>query len=126
VVAFVARYSALAVRATAAAFRQGGPAHEESAQASGAGYLRRLSRVVVPIHARGIGAAFVLVLVFCLRDLDLAAMLRPPGGDPLAVRILTLEPNGPPRVVAALSVLHASIVAVLLAAGGALFPRART
>jgi iron(III) transport system permease protein len=78
---------------------------------------------VIPIHGRAIAAAWLLAMVFCLRDLETAVLYYPPGGETLPVRIFTLEANGPPAAVAALAVLHVAITATVLALGLALLRR---
>ncbi len=120
VVAAVARYAVLALRVTAVAFSQTSPRMEEAARVAGAGYLRRLLRIVLPVHLRGVVAAFLLVFVFCLRDLDTSVLFYPPGGETLSVRIFTLEANGPQSVIAALALVQILMAAGVLAAGGLL------
>lgn len=115
VAGFVTRYAVIAVRTVAAAVRQTAPSLEDAASVSGAGYVRRLLLVVAPVHVRGLAAAWLLVLAFSLRDLETAVMYYPPGGEPLTVRIFTLEANGPPKVVAALALAHAGVTTLLLA-----------
>jgi iron(III) transport system permease protein len=100
------------------------PRHlEEAAATVGAGYARRLGRILVPLHARGIGFAWLLAFVFCLRDLETAVLYYPPGGEPLTVRIFTLEANGPEPLVAALALVHVAITAAVVAGGGLVLRR---
>ena len=47
-----------------------------------------------------------------MRDVETSALLYPPGGELLTVRIFTLEANGPPSIVTALA-----LVQVLLSGG---------
>ncbi len=125
VVGCVARYSVVGIRTVAAVVAQS-PVHlEEAAAAAGAGFLRRLTRIVLPVNARGVGFAWVLALVFCLRDMETAVLFYPPGRAPLTVRIFTLEANGPEAVVAALSVAHVAITAAALVLGAGLLRAGR-
>jgi iron(III) transport system permease protein len=127
IVGFAARYAAVGLRTCASVLAQGSPRLEESAAVLGAGYLRRLAQLLVPLHARGLAAAWLLALVFCLRDLESAILVYPAGRDPLTVRIFTLEANGPEPVVAALACMHVSLIAVALAGLGLLVrPAPRT
>ena len=71
-------------------------------------------------------ATFVLALVFALRDLETAALFYPPGGEPLTVRIFTLEANGPPAVVSALAVLHVLITFAAASVGLVALARRRS
>ncbi|MBL8548228.1 MAG: iron ABC transporter permease [Hyphomonadaceae bacterium] len=108
VVAYVARYSALATRTVAAAIVQTPRSLDNAARTIGAGYLERL-KLQFGIAPQALLGAFALTLVFSLRDLETAVLLYPPGGEPLTARIFTLEANGPPGVVSALAVLHVLI-----------------
>lgn len=112
----VARYAVIGVRVIATAVAQSSRTLEDAAAVVGASPLRALRSIVVPLHARGIAAAWFLALVFCLRDLDTVVLFYPPGGEPLTVRIFTLEANGPENVVAALAITQIAVTAVLLCA----------
>lgn len=117
VVGYLARYAVIGVRTAAIAVAQSAVTIEEAAAAFGARFGRRLLRIVLPVHARGIAAAWLFALVFCLRDLETAVLYYPPGRETLPVRIFTLEANGPPEVVAGLAVWHVLLTAVLVSAG---------
>ncbi|MGQ0612924.1 MAG: ABC transporter permease [Planctomycetaceae bacterium] len=118
VLGYVARYGVIGMRSLAVAMAQSPASLEQAAEAFGAGYLRRLFAIVLPMHGRALVAAWLLGAVFCLRDLETAVLYYPPGREPLTVRIFTLEANGPEPVVAALAAVHVLVTAVVLAAGG--------
>lgn len=123
ILALVARYGVLATRAVAVSVRQGSPRLEEAAACFGASYLRRLRDVVVPVHARALALAWALVFVAAVRDLETTALLYPPGGDPLVVRLFTLEANGPPHVLAGLGLAQLLLAAGAVGAVALLGPR---
>jgi iron(III) transport system permease protein len=125
VLGYVARYAVVGIRTVASVVQQSPSNLEEAAAASGASYARRLLRIVLPVNARGVVFAWLLALVFCLRDLETSVLFYPPGRAPLPVRLFTLEANGPGAVVAALAVTHAAITAAVLALGALLVPRRR-
>jgi len=114
VLGFVARYAAVGMRTCASVVSSTPLRLEETAAVAGASYVRRMTRIVLPLHARGFLAAWLLVLAFCLRDLESAILVYPPGREPLTVRIFTLEANGPEPVVAALACTHMALVAGVL------------
>ncbi len=121
--ALAARYGAVGLRTAAVSFSQGSEHYEEAAAIGGARFLRRVCRILVPIHARGLAAAWLLAIVFSLRDLETAVLLYPAGQEPLTVRIFTLEANGPEAVVAALSCVQLAMTAGVLLVGSALLFR---
>ena len=124
VVAYVARYSALATRTVAAAVAQTPRSLDDAARTVGAGYFDRL-RLQLGMAPQALIGAFALALVFSLRDLETAVLLYPPGGEPLTARIFTLEANGPAGVVSALAALHMLITFMAVGlAWFALRPRA--
>ncbi|HEV8321818.1 MAG TPA: ABC transporter permease subunit [Myxococcota bacterium] len=120
VLGFVARYAVVGVRTFAVAVAQASPHLEEAAAAHGGSYLQRLARIVVPLHARGAVAAWLLAFLFCLRDVETAILYYPPGRDPLPVRIFALEANGGDALVAGLSLVQVALTAAALAAVAAL------
>jgi len=126
VLGFVAKYTVIATRTVGAVVAQTPISQEDAGRTVGAGYFRRLWSIVVRLNARGIAGAMMLVLVFSLRDLDTAVLFYPPGGEPLTVRIFTLEANGPPSVVSALALVHVALTAVVVAAAALLLRYRRT
>jgi iron(III) transport system permease protein len=116
VIGFVARYGAVGIRACAVAFGQVPTTLEESASAVGAGYGRRMWRILIPSARRGLGFAWLATFIFCLRDLETSVLYYPPGREPLTVRIFTLEANGPEAIVAGLACLQVVITAAVMVA----------
>jgi iron(III) transport system permease protein len=123
VVGCVARYAVIGIRVLASTFAQVPEHLEEAAAVAGARYWRRLFRIALPLGRRGVVLAWLLAVVFCLRDLETAVLFYPPGREPLTVRIFTLEANGPEAIVAGLAVLHIGLTALCVVAGGALLYR---
>ena len=117
IIALAARYAVIGTRTLAAVLGRSSAHLEEAAAVTGAGYLRRMTAIVMPMHARGLLATWLLAFVFCLRDLDAVIVARPAGHEPLPVRIFTLEANGPEHAIAALSIIQVGITmaAVILA-----------
>src|SRR5207247_9717780 len=100
VIGNVARYGVVGVRTVAAAVAQGPVEHEQVAAVVGAGFGRRLFRIVVPLHRFGLAGAWLLAPVFCLRDLETAVPFYPPGPEPLPVRIFPLAATAPATLAA--------------------------
>ena len=115
VLGYVAQYSALGTRTILAGFSQVPVSLEEAAEVAGAGWLRRVCLILAPLLRRAIAVSWIVVFIFCLRDVSLALLLAPPGRDTLTARTMTLMANGSPELVAALCLL--SIVLTITSVG---------
>jgi iron(III) transport system permease protein len=124
VVALTSRYAIISLRVQRTAETQLGAAVVETARLAGASFVRRLTQIHFPATARYIAGAWLLVFACCAREVDSVALLYPPGGDTLAVKMLTLEPNGPVGITAAFALTLAFVTAIP-AFAGVLLMRAR-
>jgi len=109
----VGRYLYLAQRAFKVAFDAVPAAQEEAALVARTGLLARWLRVTAPPVRRATLAVGAIVALLCLRDLDTILAVYPPGGETLAVRILTLEANAPPAQTAVLALLQLGLSVLL-------------
>jgi iron(III) transport system permease protein len=115
ILGYVAQYTALTSRLTAAALSQIPVSLEDSARVAGASWSRRMLLIIVPLCGRGLMVSWLAAYVFCLRDLGISALVYPPGGDTLPVRTFTLMANGPPEIVASLCLVTVMMTVVPLA-----------
>jgi iron(III) transport system permease protein len=104
-VAYVARFLALALRPVAAALVQLHPALEEAARASGASLWRSLADVTVPLLRSGLLAAWVLAAVPALTELTLSVILWSAGNETIGVMAFNLHEEGKVLLSAALASL---------------------
>lgn len=112
---YLAQYTALTSRATVAGLALVPASMEEAAAAAGAGWVRRVSLIVVPLVGRTLTGGWLIAYIFCLRDTGITMLVYPPGYDTLPVRIFTLMANGAPDLIAAASVLMIAATVVPLA-----------
>jgi iron(III) transport system permease protein len=112
-VAYIARFLALALRPVAAALVQLHPALEEAARVSGAGLWRSLADVTVPLLRGGLLAAWLLAAVPALSELTLSVLLWSAGNETIGVLAFNLHEEGKVLLAAALASL---VVAISLAA----------
>lgn len=123
VLGYLARYAVIGLRTTALAISATPESLESAAATCGATYTARLRRIVAPLHRGGLALAALLAMLFAMRDLETAILFYPPGLEPLAVRIFTLESNGPEAVVAALAIVHVLLTGLVAAVGLAVVER---
>jgi iron(III) transport system permease protein len=112
---YLARFVPVAALAIAAATRYVPMSHEEAASLSGAGWLRTMTRIVVPQIRLGLVTAWVIAFVLAFGELGVSILIAPPGEATLPIRIYTIIANTPPSHVAALALLQASVVLIPVA-----------
>ena len=115
ILGYTAQYCAVTTRLSVAGFFLIPKTLDEAARLSGASWARRLFRIFVPLSTRTLICAWLAAYILCLRDVPLALMTAPPGGDPLPARILTLMANGAPPLIASLCLIMAIASLVPLA-----------
>jgi len=115
ILGYTAQYCAVTTRLSLAGFFLIPKTLDEAARLSGASWARRLLRIFVPLSTRTLICAWLAAYILCLRDVPLALMTAPPGGDPLPARILTLMANGAPPLIASLCLIMAMASLIPLA-----------
>lgn len=86
-VAYLVRFHALAFFAVEARMARISPELDEAARALGADRARVLADVHLPLLRPGVLTAALLVLVEVMKELPATALLRPLGGDTLAITV---------------------------------------
>ena len=109
ILGYLAQYTVLPARVTAATLERIPVTLEFAAQVSGASWFMTVRHVVAPLARPGLVVAWVASYIFCLRDLGVSMVVYPPGSDTLPVRILTLMANGTPGLIAALCMILIAI-----------------
>jgi ABC-type Fe3+ transport system permease subunit len=112
---YLARFVPVATLVIAAATRYVPMSHEEAASVSGAGWLRRMTRIVIPQIKLGLVTAWVIAFVLAFGELGVSILIAPPGETTLPIRIYTIIANTPPSHVAALALLQASVILIPVA-----------
>jgi iron(III) transport system permease protein len=117
VVAYVVRFQALAFFSVDSRMRRVDPALDDAARSLGADPNRVLADVHLPLLWPGIVTAALLVFVEVMKELPATALLRPLGGDTLAVAVWEATRDSRFEVAAlpALLIVAVGLVPVLLA-----------
>lgn len=118
--AYLARFLVLGLRPVIAGYHQMDRAIEEAAQVAGAGFLRRLVTIILPVVAPVAAAGAILVFLTAFNELTLSALLWSSGAETLGVVVFSFEQGGESTAAAALSVLTI-LVSVGLALSTLLF-----
>ena len=94
VAAFVIRFLPQAIQGEEAGLQQIGPSLGEAARGLGASRSAAFRRVVLPILAPSVAAAWAVVFLTAVKELPATLILRPLGFDTLPVRVWTPARDG--------------------------------
>lgn len=114
---YVGMFSAFAIRIFRAAFERADPNIDEAAMMEQCRWYQRLLYIDVPVNAGAIAAAFIVVFVLVLGELNATVLLIPPGKATLPVTIDNLLHYGANVNASVLCLIEAGVV-VLMAGGG--------
>ena len=117
VMAYVVRFHALAVLSVDSRMAGSTTSLDEAARGLGANRSRLLTDVHVPLLRPGVATAGLLVFVEVLKELPATALLRPLGGDTLAIAVweATKESRFDVAALPALLIILAGLVPVVAA-----------
>jgi iron(III) transport system permease protein len=117
VVAYVVRFHGLALFSVQSRMGRIDPSLDEAARSLGAGRSRLLADVHLPLLWPGIATAGLLVFVEVMKELPATALLRPLGGDTLAIAVWEATKDSRFEVAAlpALLIVAVGLVPVVLA-----------
>ena len=110
ILAFSARYLPYATETSTAALRQIDVSLEEAAEVAGAGEVRKLGRILLPLLRPTLQSASILLFLSFLREISAAAVLYTPGTQVLSVAIWTSFENADWGRASALSLIIVVVV----------------
>jgi len=108
--AYLVAYLPYALRTTAATLQQVHGSLEEAARIAGAGPLRALRDIVIPLVRPGMVAGWVLVFMPAFRELTMSILLFGLRTETIGVIIFNMQDSGYTQIAAALSVLVLLII----------------
>jgi iron(III) transport system permease protein len=117
VIAYVVRFHALALFAVESRLGRIDPSLDEAARSLGADRSRLLSDVHLPLLWPGIATAALLVFVEVMKELPATALLRPLGGDTLAIAVweATKDSRFDTAALPALMIVAVGLIPVVMA-----------
>src|SRR6185437_1360379 len=117
VVAYVVRFHALAFFSVYSRMRRVDPALDDAARSLGADANRVIAALHLPLLWPGIVTAALLVFVEVMKELPATALLRPLGGDTLAIAVweATKDSRFDAAALPALLIVAVGLIPVILA-----------
>ncbi len=108
--AYLSNYLALVLRPTLAGFAQIERSLDEAAQIFGAGFLRRMRDIIMPIAAPSAMAGAILVFLTALNEIQVSILLVTSDTQTLGPMIIFLEEGGSSTLAAAVGCLMIAVV----------------
>lgn len=113
-IAYLARFLSVSLKPITASFSELDPSLEEAARIAGAGTLRRLMDILLPLVAPAVFAGGLLVFLSAVNELTVSALLWSAGKETLGVLIFNLDQSGDSILASAIAVLVVMMVAVIM------------
>ncbi|GGC05658.1 ABC transporter permease [Marinobacterium zhoushanense] len=113
-IAYLARFMSIALKPVMASAGQLDRSLEEAAQLAGAGPIRRLVQIVLPLVAPALFAGGLLVFLTAVNELTVSALLWSAGNETLGVLVFNLDEGGDSVLAAAVSVVIVTMVVALM------------
>ncbi|HSV20739.1 MAG TPA: iron ABC transporter permease [Casimicrobiaceae bacterium] len=111
---YLARFLVLGLRPVVSGYHQLDRTLEEAAQIAGAGLLRRLATIILPLVAPAAAAGALLVFLTAFNELTVSALLWSSGSETLGVTVFSFQQGGDTPYAAALAVLTVLVSAALM------------
>ncbi|APH74397.1 iron ABC transporter permease [Aquibium oceanicum] len=124
--AYLASFLAIALKPVLAAVSTLERDVEEAALIDGAGIVRRMRTIILPLVLPSVVAGGLMVFLLAFNELTISALLWSAGTETLGVALLNLEDAGLGAESAALAIVATSVVAALMLAletSSRLFPQ---
>ena len=113
VVAYMIKYMLMGMRTVVSAISQISLSLEEAAQISGAGWLRRMKDVVLPLTAPSVVAGWFLIFMPCFYELTMSNLLYSDNTKTLGVELYLYQTYHSQQTASALAAAILILVAVL-------------
>ncbi|MBF7993806.1 ABC transporter permease [Rahnella laticis] len=112
--AYLSNFMALVLRPTMAGFAQIERSLDEAAQIFGAGFLRRMRDILMPLAAPSAMAGTILVFLTALNEIQVSILLVTSGTQTLGPMIVFLDEGGSSTLAAATGCLMIGVVLILM------------
>ncbi len=112
-IAYIMRYMAFGLQTTRATLQQIHVSLEEAALTSGAGRLRVLKDITLPLLRPGMVAAWVLIFISAFNELTVSVLIWTTGAETIGVWIFIMQDSGFSGRASALAVLTLPVILVL-------------
>ena len=117
ILAYISQFSPQGVRAIAASLVQIHPELEECSRLCGAGMLRTLRHVVIPLAWPGVLAAMILLLVLSFREFATALFLYTSATQVFSLTMFDVWERGSTNLVAAMALIQAGMLLSIVLVG---------
>jgi iron(III) transport system permease protein len=115
--AFVSRFAPQGVRSVSASINQISPDLEAAARVGGAGRLRSILEIIVPLMRTGLGATMLMVFILSIRELSVAIFLYSPNSVVLSILVFNKWVGGSFADAATISLLYSLFLLLITLAG---------
>ena len=115
---YVGKYLALTTKISQTRLSQIPRSQVEAAQIAGANGWQLFRFILIPLSKKALFVAWMIGLIFSLRETTITMLVYPPGYETLPVYTMTQMANGDPKLIAALCLFMIAMVLLPLGVSG--------
>lgn len=113
--AYLCAFFAVALKPISAAFLQLDPALDDAARVAGAGFLRRMGQITLPLVAPAAASGAILVFLTAYNEITVSTLLWSSGNETIGTTIFNYEDGGYTTLAAAMSAVTIMASVALMA-----------
>ena len=113
--AYICAFFSIALKPVSAAYLQLDPALDEAARVAGAGFVRRMARIALPLIAPAASSGAILVFLTAYNEVTVSALLWSSGSETIGTTIFNYEDGGYTTLAAAMAAVTVGVTVMLMA-----------
>ena len=114
IIAYTGKFLFIAVKLASNSLKQIPFSYEEASLMAGAGFLKTLRSIILPLMMPVLFLIFLLAFIFSMSEISLTLMVYPPGMELMPVKVFTIMANAPDSLNAAMSLISFGVVFIAL------------
>lgn len=111
---YIGKFTFIATKITGNALKQIPKGLEDAAWLMGANFWMRWWYITLPLIAKAVFAAFMLVFILCLGELGYTIMVYPPGTSLMPIKVFTIMANAPQSITSGMVLITLMVTLLML------------
>ncbi len=113
-IGYTGKFSFISAKLIGNAIRRIPASLDEAAALEGISRYRRTQKILIPLIAPSLFAAFIVSFIFCLGEMGTTIMVYPPGTEIMPIKIFTVTANASQALTSSLTLIVFSVTLLMI------------